>query len=137
MKQILILTALLTLTACQKPAAMSEDVRARKTAMRELGLALENAQNAISQNQLDTLKNEAQILADSHKIWQNFANSQHIGGAKPNLWTDGGFSTKTNEFDNHTQALLIAVQSGDMTAAQSALDAVNGECKSCHQSYKR
>lgn len=82
----------------------------------------------------------AAFAAESQEPFKHFTQDANgeTGDALPNIWTDAaGFAAAEKAFHEAVAKLNAAAQTGDLAQIKVAYGEVGGNCKSCHDTYRR
>lgn len=82
----------------------------------------------------------ATLVAESQEPFKHFTQDPdgQTGDALPNVWSDAaGFAAAEKSFHEAVAKLNAAAQTGDLAQIKAAYGEVGGNCKSCHDVYRR
>lgn len=84
----------------------------------------------------------AELVATmSHLPWAAFGTGTDKGAttrAKPEIWTDQAkFKEAQEKLMGDTAKLVVAAKGGSLDALKPAFTAVAGDCKNCHDSFRK
>lgn len=136
---ITLVTAALGLSAC---TPTHPDVKARQDMMKNYGDAAKVMGGMVKNPDTfdaEVFKEQAAFLAeDAKNPWSHFENTEAVGNAKPEVWSDKeGFLAESEKFQKVTAELNVVAQTATSAAdIKPAFGAVGKTCKSCHDSYQ-
>lgn len=82
----------------------------------------------------------ATFLAESQEPFKHFTQDANgeTGDALPNIWSDAAaFAAAEKQFHEAVAKLNAAAQTGDLAQIKAAYGEVGGNCKSCHDVFRR
>ena len=134
-----LMTAVLGLTAC---TPTHPDVKARQDIMKNYGDAskmMGDMVKAPDTFDIEVFREQAAFLDNESKTpWSHFEDTEAVGNAKPEVWSDNaGFVRATEDFQKAAAELNTVAQNATTLAeVKPAFGAVGKSCKSCHDDYK-
>ena len=85
-------------------------------------------------NKEEVIKNATLVNTMASLAWQGTEG----GRALPNIWTEAPkYKSYQDKLQASTAAMLVAAQSGDLENVKKAFAAVGGNCKACHDDFRK
>ena len=89
-------------------------------------------------NKEEVIKNATLVNTMASLAWQGFGPGTEGGRALPNIWTEAPkYKSYQDKLQASTAAMLVAAQSGDLENVKKAFAAVGGNCKACHDDFRK
>ncbi len=89
-------------------------------------------------NKEEVIKNATLVNSMASLPWQGFGPGTEGGRALPNIWTEAPkYKSYQDKLQASTAAMLVAAQSGDLENVKKAFAAVGGNCKACHDDFRK
>ena len=89
-------------------------------------------------NKEEVIKNATLVNTMASLAWQGFGPGTEGGRALPNIWTEAPkYKSYQDKLQASTTAMLVAAQSGDLENVKKAFAAVGGNCKACHDDFRK
>ncbi|TXD96992.1 cytochrome c [Psychrobacter frigidicola] len=136
---ITIMAAVLGLAAC---TPTHPDVKARQDIMKNYGDAAKIMGGMVKEPDTfdaDVFKEQAAFLAtESKNPWSHFEDTEAVGNAKPEVWSNNAnFLAESENFQKVTAELNTVAQTATTVEdIKPAFGAVGKSCKSCHDDFQ-
>ena len=119
----------------------SNKIEQRQHAFTQIETLIEKAGDTLDGNDTNwqTLKETSlELTAHSQSLLTLFPEGSHEGSkAKESVWSQPEkFNRLLTQMDQGFQELFQGSQQGDVSLAESGLEAAQDTCKSCHRSYR-
>ncbi len=89
-------------------------------------------------NKEEVIKNATLVNTMASLAWQGFGPGTEGGRALPNICTEAPkYKSYQDKLQASTAAMLVAAQSGDLENVKKAFAAVGGNCKACHDDFRK
>jgi cytochrome c556 len=89
-------------------------------------------------NKEEVIKNATLVNSMASLPWQGFGPGTEGGRALPNIWTEAPkYKSYQEKLQASTAAMLVAAQSGDLENVKKSFAAVGGNCKACHDDFRK
>ena len=89
-------------------------------------------------NKEEVIKNATLVNTMASLAWKGFGPGTEGGRALPNIWTEAPkYKSYQDKLQASTAAMLVAAQSGDLENVKKAFAAVGGNCKACHDDFRK
>ena len=89
-------------------------------------------------NKEEVIKNATLVNTMASLAWHGFGPGTEGGRALPNIWTEAPkYKSYQDKLQASTAAMLVAAQSGDLENVKKAFAAVGGNCKACHDDFRK
>ena len=83
-------------------------------------------------NKEEVIKNATLVNTMASLAWQGF------GPGTEGIWTEAPkYKSYQDKLQASTAAMLVAAQSGDLENVKKAFAAVGGNCKACHDDFRK
>lgn len=134
-----LMTAVLGLSAC---TPTHPDVKARQDMMKNYGDATKIMGGMVKEPDtfdIEVFREQAAFLdSESKTPWSHFEDSEAVGNAKPDVWSNNtDFISASEDFQKAAAELnMVAQNSTTLEEVKPAFGAVGKSCKSCHDDYQ-
>ena len=137
------LTLMVSFSASAQFAKPEDAIKYRKAVMTVLGNHFGKlgamAQGKVPFDAKQMVENEVVVEMVSKLAWTAFVDGSDKGDtkARPEIWKDPSkFKEAQEKFINESLKLNVAAKSGKLEDLKTAMAAVGGTCKSCHDNFK-
>jgi cytochrome c556 len=125
---------------CSPFVAQADVIAERKANFKANAAAMKAINAALGGGDFDTVITQATTIADWARVMPNyFPENSHSGDtkARADIWMDfDGFKSRASGNEQAALTLISTAKTGDVSATFSALKALGGTCKSCHDNFK-
>ena len=123
------------------PFVVQADVIAeRKANFKANAAAIKAINAALGGGDFDTVITQATTIADWARVMPDYFPENSDSGdtkARADIWMDfNGFKSRASDNEQAALTLISSAKTGDVSATFSALKALGGTCKSCHNNFK-
>ena len=123
------------------PFVVQADVIAeRKANFKANAAAIKAINAALGGGDFDTVITQATTIADWARVMPDYFPENSDSGntkARADIWMDfNGFKSRASGNEQAALTLISTAKTGDVSATFSALKALGGTCKSCHDNFK-
>ena len=123
------------------PFVVQADVIAeRKANFKANAAAIKAINAALGGGDFDTVITQATTIADWARVMPDYFPENSDSGntkARADIWMDfDGFKSRASGNEQAALTLISTAKTGDVSATFSALKALGGTCKSCHDNFK-
>ena len=120
--------------------AQADVIAERKANFKANAAAMKTINSALSGGDFETVITQATTIADWARVMPDYFPENSDRGdtkARADIWMDfDGFKSRASANEQAALTLISSAKTGDVSATFSALKALGGTCKSCHENYK-
>ncbi len=120
--------------------AQADVIAERKANFKANAAAIKAINAALGGGDFDTVITQATTIADWARVMPDYFPENSDSGntkARADIWMDfDGFKSRASGNEQAALTLISTAKTGDVSATFSALKALGGTCKSCHDNFK-